>query len=318
MILLQLIALAIAFVGVAIAPTAWYLFASSLILGIAASVAQQILPFAADLAAPHRRGATIGIVMSGLLCGILLSRVLAGFIAVHLGWRAAFWFGLISVLAIAVLLRVSLPKSEPKSKLSYGRLIGSMTYLWRTEPGLRTATTIQAFMFASFSVFWTILALQLDIRFGLGADKAGMFGVIGAIGVLFAPFAGKVADRRGPHFIIGISTLLMAVSWMIFDFWQSITVMIIGVILLDFAAQGSQVSNQHVIQSIQPSARNRLNAIMMSGMFLGGGIGSACASLVWKFFGWGSICLLGALLAGGALVAFAHGQQMNNRGSFQS
>jgi hypothetical protein len=39
-----------------------------------------------------------------------------------------------------------------------------------------------------------------------GAEIAGLFGIVGVIGILFAPIAGKIADRRGPHTVIGLGS----------------------------------------------------------------------------------------------------------------
>ena len=86
-IVTQFVILAVAAMIAASSPTALALVAASVLLGASATVAQQIVPFAAALAAPAQRGRTIGTVMGGLLCGILFSRTLAGFIAAHFGWR---------------------------------------------------------------------------------------------------------------------------------------------------------------------------------------------------------------------------------------
>jgi nitrate/nitrite transporter NarK len=110
---------------------------------------------------------------------------------------------------------------------------------------------IQGCLFGSFSALWTILALQLDARYHLSAEIAGLFGVVGAVGVLFAPIAGKIADRRGPHAVIGLGGCVMLASWLAFGVWDMVAGLIVGVILLDFGEQGALVSNQHVIYSLR-------------------------------------------------------------------
>lgn len=297
LILMQTAALSVALASVAMAPNATVLLVASICVGMTASVAQQILPFAAEMASPERRGSTIGIVISGLLCGILLSRVLSGVIGEYFGWRAMFWLGLVLAVLMGLVLARALPLSSPKTNGSYSKLLQSLFVLWHQEPVLRRATIIQACVFGSFSALWTILALRLDTHYHLGANVAGLFGMVGTAGVLFAPAAGRIADRRGPRFVIGLSTLAMLAGWVLLGIWNTVTGMITGVVLLDFGAQGAQISNQHVIHGLRPEARNRLVAILMGGMFTGGALGSAGSSLAWNFGGWPAVCCIAAVLA---------------------
>lgn len=296
-----LIALSAAMAG--LAPTPLMLVAASVLLGASATVAQQIVPIAAMLATPKNRGAAIGTVMAGVLTGILLSRTVSGLIGAHAGWRAMFWASVPLALAGAALMLATLPDLRPTLTLPYRAALASLGALWRREPELRLAAMVQAALFASFTAFWTVLALYLATpRFNLGADAAGLFGVVGAIGVLSAPIAGRMADRKGGRSVVWFGAVLTLAAWGLLGAWTSITGLAAGVILLDVGIQMALIANQHIIYALDPAARSRINTVFMTSMFLGGAAGSALSFVAWSSASWPGVSLLGLGLAAVALA----------------
>lgn len=283
----QFLVLAAALALLASASGTAMIVAASILVGMTATVAQQIIPFAAHLSAPEKRGATVGTIMSGLLAGILLSRTVAGYVATGLGWREMFYIAVPVALLAALTMRLILPSDHKNAPAPYGKLMGSMRHLWHDYPELRRAAMTQGLLFAGFSAFWTVLPFLLaQPQFGMGAEIAGLFGIVGMVGVLAAPMAGRLADKRGPRMVVRFGVFVVLASWALFAASATMTALVIGVILLDFGCQSAMVSNQHIIYSLEPAARARINTIFMGTMFIGGSAGSALGIWVWHHGGW--------------------------------
>lgn len=306
LILWQITGVCIALLIAACAPSLMTLVGASFLLGAFATLAQQAAPFAAEIAHPSRRGQAVGTVMSGLLVGILLARTVSGLIGQYLGWRIVFGTAIAAMIVLAIILRYALPASRPTSTLTYGRLMISLWQLAAELRGLREAALIGASLFAAFSLFWSTLALLLaGAPFHLGPRDAGLFGIVGLVGALVAPWAGKLADRYGPRSAISLAILLMAASFLtLLISSSSLTGLMLGVIVLDAGLQMMQTPNQSRVFALKPDARSRLNTVYMVCYFVGGAVGSAVGSLAWQRFHWTGVCVAG--MAFTAVAAIVH------------
>ena len=306
LISLTLIAVALSLLAVALAPSIGVLAVASFAVGATTIAPQIIVPFAASLAQPEQRGRVIGTVMSGLLIGILLARTISGFVGAYLGWRAMYWIAAAMMVVLTITLRMLLPKEEPRIRMSYPRLLRSLWGLLQTEPVIHETSIFGALIFAVFSVFWVTLVFFLGTPpYHYGSEVAGLFGLVGVVGALAASNVGKLADRINPRIITGIMLAVTLAAFLVFWlFGQMLWGLIIGVILLDLGAQGTHISNQARVYSLNAEARSRLNTIYMVSYFIGGSLGSSLGAYAWSIERWNGVCAVGTLLMVVALVVY--------------
>lgn len=128
----------------------------SFFVGVATCVPQILIPLAADLAPPSRRATAISIVISGLLLGILIARVVAGLIGQFLSWRVVFDLA-IGLQGLIFFLLYFLMPDFPAVKnegVTYWRIIYSMLKFAVTEPLLVQASLVCFASMACFTNFW--------------------------------------------------------------------------------------------------------------------------------------------------------------------
>ena len=274
------------------------LAAGTLMTGLFSVAAQVLVPMAASFAAPGASGRAVGLVMSGLLIGILAARSVAGLLSELGGWNSVYWVGALATAGVALLLRRALPLAQPAQRIGYGAVMRSLLTLAREQPRLRSRALIGGMGFATVSVLFSTMALLLaGPGYGFGDAQIGLIGLVGVAGALMANMAGRLADRGLEQRTTLAGGLLMLAGWG--ALWlggTSLWWFLAGLLIVDAALQALHISNQNVIYALAPSARSRINAVYMTGYFIGASLGSAVGSTVWLHWGW-----TGASVAGLAL-----------------
>jgi predicted MFS family arabinose efflux permease len=283
------------------------LAAGTLTTGLFSVAAQVLVPMAASFAAPGTSGRAVGLVMSGLLVGILASRSVAGVLSDLGGWNAVYWVGALATAGVALLLRRALPLAQPARRMGYGEVMRSLLTLAREQPRLRSRALIGGMGFATVSVLFSTMALLLaGPGYGFGDAQIGLIGLVGVAGALMANMAGRLADRGLEQRTTLAGGLLMLAGWC--ALWlggTSLWWFLAGLLIVDAALQALHISNQNVIYALAPSARSRINAVYMTGYFIGASLGSAMGSAVWLHWGWTGASVAGLILSLATLAVVA-------------
>ncbi|ATF91295.1 MFS transporter [Cedecea neteri] len=289
----------------------WMMILGTALTGLFSVVAQILVPFAATLAAPEKRGKVVGTIMSGLLLGILLARTVAGLLASLGGWRTVYWVASVLMALMALALWRGLPQVKQDSHLNYPQLLGSIFSLFIKNSLLRTRALLGCLTFANFSILWTSMAFLLaSPPFNYSEGVIGLFGLAGAAGALGARPAGGLVDKGKGHHTTTIGLLLLLLSWVAIAFGQfSAIALIIGILVLDLTVQGVHITNQSLIYRMMPEARNRLTAGYMTSYFIGGAAGSLISASAYQHAGWNGVCIAGASVALLNLVVWWRGYQ---------
>jgi predicted MFS family arabinose efflux permease len=142
---------------------------------------------------------------------------------------------------------------------------------------------------------WTTLAFLLSgSPYRYSSAVIGLFGLVGAGGILAANVAGKLADSARTTLTTVVAGVLLTASFALL--WAgrtSLAALIVGIVVLDIGTQGMQITNQAVIYALRPDARSRITSAYMVCYFTGGAVGSVSAGTLYASHGWAGVCLLG-------------------------
>lgn len=278
------------------------LLLASLVTGFCSVAPQVFIPFVTLYAKPHEKAKKAGFILSGLLCGILGSRVVSGYVGNEFGWRVIYYVAVGAIFISAMLTLRFFPSVEPTYKGKFSTLMTSLATLAKKHPRALLYSLRSAFIFGSVLGMWACLAFRMaEAPFYQGSDTVGLLGLCGVAGALTASNVGRFVPRFGVERINMFGILCVLVSWIIMGIYHNTYAGIIaGVIIIDIGMQSVQLSNQTATIQLSPEATSRMNTIYMTTVFIGGSLGTFLAGSLWSPLGW-----MGTVASGISMVTLA-------------
>ena len=276
----------------------WLVWAASLVTGVCSMIPQIFVPIASQFSRPENKGRNVGIVISGLLTGILASRVVSGVVGDLWGWREMYYMAAVLMLVCALVVWRVLPDIQPTFRGRYTDLMKSLGSLVRDYPALRIYSLRAGLAFGSFLAMWSCLAFKMgQAPFYAGSDVIGFLGLCGIAGALTASFVGQAVKKVGVRRFNYIGDVLLLLAWFFLSVCgDSYVGIVLGVLLIDIGMQCIQLSNQTSIFELCPAASNRVNTIFMTTYFAGGSLGTLLAGSCWELAGWWGVTAAGVSL----------------------
>ena len=293
-IVINFLLLSVATCSIAMSVNVFYILLASLVTGICSVMPQIFIPIAAQFSLPQNKARNVGMMVSGLLTGILGSRVISGFVGEYWGWRTMYYIvAVIMLLCIFVVVRV-LPDMPLNFRGTYKGLMKSLFTLYRDNSTIRLVSARAGLCFGSFLALWACLAFKLSGEpFYAGNNIIGMLGLCGVAGALTASFVGSLVHKFGVRFFTFV--------WLFAHHCSLDNHVYIPEFLFRLYRGNYRDRYRYAMcadryqtcaLSQAPKATNRVNTIFMTTYFVGGSLGTFLAGTFWHAWGWtGVVCV---------------------------
>ncbi len=286
--------LAVALVVCAAAGSVWLLGAAVGVIGVGSSAGAQLSSVAGRFAPPQRRATVLGIVTAGISAGILAGRIVGGWLADAVGWRAMLLVFAVGCVAVAGAVRLVLPAAQGTATTSYLVTLRRMPGLYVRHTVLRLAAGRGALWFFAFCTVWAGLAVALSQPpFSYSPERIGLYAFAGLLGIVATRISGAWTDRIGARsvILIGLALAVLSTATLAVSLSNTvITVLCLG--LFDAGLFAAQVANQSTVLAIDPAAPARFNSAYMVVYFIGGSLGTAFGAAAVGWFGWTATAFL--------------------------
>ncbi|OTA89519.1 hypothetical protein M434DRAFT_398558 [Hypoxylon sp. CO27-5] len=262
----------------------------SFLVGLLTVTPQLMFPLAVQYAPQRHRATMISVVMSGLVFGVLVARLLSGIVTQFTSWRNVYWvsFGLQVLTWICLFFTMpDYPVLSPGT--SYPRILLKIVKLPFRKPELTQNALIAFLTMGMFTSFWTTLTFQLADTFHLSTLAIGLFALIGISPVFLNPIVSRLLiSRLHPHGSLIIAHL-MTIAAICVGTWVGTFSLAGPVIWAFFGDLGMNiiiVANRVAIAHVDPQAQNAVNSVYMVHTFCGQLFGTAVGNALYAQGGW--------------------------------
>jgi predicted MFS family arabinose efflux permease len=258
------------------------------VIGACSSVGAGLSSVGGRLASASRRATVLGMITAGISAGILAGRIVGGWLADAIGWRAMLVVFAGACAAIAATVLLVIPAVAGATGRGYLVTLRSIPGLYLRFGALRLAAVRGTLWFFAFCAVWAGLAVALpQPPYSYSAERIGLYALAGLLGIVATRVSGAWTDRVGARAVILVGLALAGAAAIGLGIAiTSTAATLICLALFDAGLFAAQVANQSTVLVIDPAAPARFNSAYMVVYFTGGSLGTAFGAAAVGWFGW--------------------------------
>lgn len=285
-----------------------FIIAMALVGTFAALIPASMFPHIAKTTPASKIGMYMGSIVASGTLGVIFGRVTMGLLTSIMGWQSSFRIISFLLLILAGLTFVYLVEKQNKAPAEHLQL----KKLYANSINLLLDLKVLAMLLAGFSLFVGFLGMVTFLTYRLVGPpfyySSGEVGWISFAGLtaIIAPFAGKISQKVGALRLIILSLLLCLISFQLMGWFESVTFVVVGLLLLFLGVYTFQpILFILVGQNVSLESIGSASSLYILFCIGGGSLSSVLLGPVWLAYGWNGVTLFcsGSLIISLLIVA---------------